>query len=127
MKEEDIIRKKCGSKNPFLVPEGYFENFTSKVMDALPELKTSPKTVNKEMGHARWKRIAIFAAAAAICGAMFMGILPQLSTMQAPTTSTIQVSQTTELNAIDETYIEDALDYAMVSNHEIVQYLSEAY
>ena len=27
----------------------------------------------------------------------------------------------------EETYIEDALDYAMVSNHEIVQYLSEAY
>ena len=32
MKEEDFIRKKYGSGNPFKVPEGYFEQFTSELM-----------------------------------------------------------------------------------------------
>ena len=27
MKEEDELLRKCGTKNPFTVPEGYFENF----------------------------------------------------------------------------------------------------
>ena len=38
MKEEDILRKKLSTKeNPFKVPENYFENFTSQMMDQLPE------------------------------------------------------------------------------------------
>ena len=34
--EQDIIRK-CGKRNPFQVPEGYFEDFTQRLMDQLPE------------------------------------------------------------------------------------------
>jgi len=37
MKEEDKIQKKIGTENPFRVPEGYFENLTSEVMNRLPE------------------------------------------------------------------------------------------
>lgn len=37
MKEEDKIRKEVGTDNPFRVPEGYFEEFTSNLMSRLPE------------------------------------------------------------------------------------------
>ena len=37
MKEEDKILKKIGTENPFRVPDGYFENLTSEVMNRLPE------------------------------------------------------------------------------------------
>lgn len=37
MKEEDNILKKVGTENAFRVPEGYFENFTSELMNRLPE------------------------------------------------------------------------------------------
>ena len=37
MKEEDILLKKIGKEHSFKVPEGYFENLTSEVMDKLPE------------------------------------------------------------------------------------------
>ena len=33
MKEEDEILRKVGTGNAFKVPEGYFENLTSEVMD----------------------------------------------------------------------------------------------
>ena len=37
MKEEDNILKKAGTGNVFHVPEGYFENLTSEIMNRLPE------------------------------------------------------------------------------------------
>lgn len=37
MKEEDILLKKLGKENSFKVPDGYFENLTSEVMNKLPE------------------------------------------------------------------------------------------
>ena len=37
MKEEDELLKKCGTKNPFMVPEGYFDNFSKELMNKLPE------------------------------------------------------------------------------------------
>ena len=37
MKEEQDILRKIGTKNPFHVPEGYFENFTQELMSKLPE------------------------------------------------------------------------------------------
>lgn len=40
MKEEDEILRKVGTGECiFKVPEGYFENLTSEVMDKLPEQK----------------------------------------------------------------------------------------
>ena len=33
MKEEDELLRKCGTKNPFTVPEGYFENFSKELME----------------------------------------------------------------------------------------------
>ncbi len=37
MKEEGEILKKCGTGNPFTVPENYFEQFASDLMERLPE------------------------------------------------------------------------------------------
>ena len=37
MKEEQDILRKVGTKNPFHVPEGYFENFSQELMSKLPE------------------------------------------------------------------------------------------
>ena len=37
MGKEDNILRKVGTKNPFSVPDGYFEQFTQKLMEGLPE------------------------------------------------------------------------------------------
>lgn len=41
MKEEGEILKKCGTGNPFTVPENYFEQFASDLMERLPEKDAS--------------------------------------------------------------------------------------
>ncbi len=42
MKEEDELLKKYGTKNPFMVPEGYFDNFSKELMNKLPEKELTP-------------------------------------------------------------------------------------
>ena len=37
--EEDYIRNKMGNKNPFTVPEGYFEQLTGDIMSKIPAQK----------------------------------------------------------------------------------------
>ena len=39
MNEEEYLNSKLGKKNPFTVPEGYFEQLTAQVMEKLPEKK----------------------------------------------------------------------------------------
>ena len=35
--EELYLRSRMGKENPFRVPEGYFDNFASQLMEKLPE------------------------------------------------------------------------------------------
>ena len=53
MKEEDYMLKKIGTENAFHVPEGYFENLTSEIMNRLPE-KEKPASEKKEV--TMWER-----------------------------------------------------------------------
>ena len=41
-KEETDLLKRCGTENPFTVPEGYFANFTEQAMDKPPEREIQP-------------------------------------------------------------------------------------
>lgn len=72
MKEEDFIRKKYGSGNPFKVPEEYFEQFTSELMSKLPEKEMKPVLSMPSRQRTRMRTVW-YAVAAALCGAMFLG------------------------------------------------------
>ncbi len=38
MKDEQKLVQRCGKKQPFTTPEGYFEQFHEKLMSSLPEV-----------------------------------------------------------------------------------------
>ena len=59
MKEEDILLKKLGKENSFKVPDGYFENLTSEVMNKLPEKE---KVAFKEEPVSTWTRQRVLAS-----------------------------------------------------------------
>jgi len=115
MKEEDLIKKMTeGAPNPFRVPDGYFENFTSRVMKALPaqEAKTERKTLF--LSH-------LWRYAAAIVIVLAFGLAFLYSEKKGET-----VAESAQQEYYQEEYINDALDYAMVDNQEIEMYLTEA-
>ena len=65
-----------------------------------------------------------YAAAAVLCGAMFLGGY-HLRHNRAPQAA--PMAQTLSATEAEDTYMDDVLDYAMVSNHEIALYLTDAY
>ena len=127
MKEEDFIRKRCGNRDPFKVPEGYFEQFTAGLMDRLPE-REEPPGLSVPRTRRLWPRMARYGVAAALCGAMLWGTFC-LKTSRTHRQTAALPAQTAEVPAgnLEETYINDMLDYAMVSNQEIALYLTESY
>ena len=67
MNPEEKILQKIGKKNPFTVPENYFENFTQELMDKLPAKEAVLQTEAPTL----WQRVKPWLYMAA----MFCGIM----------------------------------------------------
>lgn len=124
-KEEKYIRQKFGSRTPFRVPEGYFEDFTRQLMDKLPERESRPIPAKRPAVVHTLRRWGY--AAAAVCGIALLGgglyragWWADLNQMTAQQNAT--VIEAVHPNSLDD-YINDALDYAMVDNQEIAMYI----
>lgn len=113
MKEENRIREKFGSKDPFRVPEGYFESFTPELMNILPERPQAAASSRRSF----LPKFMRYAAAAAVCGLVLGGSVYVSHRIYADNRLSEDVS----------TEMDEYLDYALVSNQEIAQYLTEVY
>ncbi|MDR2955807.1 MAG: hypothetical protein LBV43_12070 [Prevotella sp.] len=89
------------NKNPFKVPENYFENLNAEIMSKLPkeeiqEVKIVPL----------WKKIVPWTAiAAAFCGILFMtGILRQQDTSSDPLTAIDQTESAMTASSLEDDY-----------------------
>ena len=119
MKEEDNILKKIGTENAFRVPEGYFENLTSEVMNRLPE-KEKPAFEKREV--TMWERVkpwvymtAMFAGAALIIRVASSDPTP------AATDHTAADEADTEME-----YINMAVDNSMLDDYSLYVYLADS-
>ena len=114
MEEEKYIEELVGKRNPFRVPDGYFNNLTAQVMARLPEEKAKAKTV--------WLRKPMYYAAACVC-ALFVTATAWLLTSE-PDAQVSQSAQLVHQETTDEAF-DEAADYMMLDNHEIYALLSE--
>ena len=119
MKEEDNILKKIGTENAFRVPEGYFENLTSEVMNRLPE-KEKPAFEKREV--TMWERVkpwvymtAMFAGAALIIRVASSDPTP------AATDRTAADEADTEME-----YINMAVDNSILDDYSLYVYLADS-
>lgn len=108
MNEEEYIKNRMGKRNPFTVPEGYFEQLNDRIMSRLPE-KEEPKT-------ALLKRLRpLLYAAACICVAIFsIAIYFNHAEVNNEQTAELQYEA-----IYSDGYIDDATDYAMLDNEDI--------
>ena len=112
MDEEKYIEERVGKRNPFLVPEGYFDHLAESVMAALPERKPRVKPI--------WLR-PVFYAAACICALMISaGVWLAMPDDSQQTVGQIAARQ----DAGDES-LDEAADYMMLDNHDIYTYLAD--
>ena len=106
--EETYLNEKIGRATPFRVPEGYFDQLTSQVMNQLPDRPVKALTASLR---------PILYAAASVFVAMIIGVTTYFQ---------LQKTDDQELSAsLDSSYIDDAVDYAMLDNLEIYACLTE--
>ena len=119
--EEKKLEQRFGKQSPFLVPEGYFDDFTSRLMEQLPERKA--KKIKLPPGIWRKYRPAMLVAACS-CAAIF-GVSVYLHTgntneKQMASEHIIKM----QAKSSDEGFIEQAADYSMLDNDDIYAYVS---
>lgn len=120
MKEEDKLLKKIGTENPFRVPEGYFEGFTSDLMSRLPEKEKTD--VHREP--TTWEKVRPWLYMAA----MFIGAA--LIIRVASPGETVSNRQQQQQIAADESdiemeYIRTAIENTMMDDYSLYVYLSD--
>ena len=111
MKEEDTLLKKLGKENSFKVPEGYFENLTSEVMNKLPEKE---KVAFKEEPVSTWTRLKplLYMAAMFIGAALIIRVAS--TDHKSVATDDVAVTEVVDTEVISDEMIDVALDRAML-------------
>ena len=107
-------------KNPFTVPDGYFDTLTERVMANIPEneVRMMPAQNDKHVLRKWWKAVA--AAAAVVVAVFGMGLYMQQGGNEAKM-ETVAVQQTSDGSA--ETNIDAMADYIMCDDYELYAYL----
>ena len=117
MGKEDKILRKAGTKNPFEVPEHYFENFTHELMERLPE----KETIHHEPELTLWMRIKPWIYMAAMfCGIMFSVRL----FVGRPAKDDFPITQA-EAEALPEEEWEGLIRRTLVDDYSIYELLTE--
>lgn len=112
MTEEKYIEELVGRRNPFRVPDQYFDHFADQMMQQLPERKARRKSI--------WLR-PVFYAAASVC-ALVISVAVYLALPERGQSPVRQLAvQQEDVN----TSFDEAADYMMLDNHDIYAYLSE--
>ena len=114
--------KKLGKEDSFKVPDGYFENLTSEMMNKLPEKE---KVVFKEEPVSTWTRLKPLLYMAA----MFVGaaLIIRVASSDRKSVADIDVAVTEiETEVISDEMIDMALDRAMLDDYSLYVYLSDA-
>ncbi|MGX8696211.1 MAG: hypothetical protein ACSW8D_07500 [Prevotella sp.] len=120
MNEEEYLNSKLGKKNPFTVPEGYFEQLTEQVMERLPEQAMERLPEQEPAKPAVIKRLRPWLyAAACVCIGIFTTAV--LFSNKHDNTKELQQMATLEQENVyySDNYIEEEANYAMVDNQDI--------
>lgn len=113
-------RTKCDAES-YLVPEGYFDSLCDRVMSQLPDQQTAR---HRRLIPRKWRMAIAAVMVGVVAGSTFLFL-----SQNSNDVSTVGI---VELEAMDEDgyyydedYVDEAMEYAVVNNHEIVAYLAD--
>ena len=112
--EEEILKEKLGNRNPFTVPEGYFDHLADRVMQQLP--------AERKPADVRSIRPWLYAAA---CVAILIVSVLFVSHQSNQPSQQTAVNATPQTETLSDNYIDDMADYAMMDNEDIYLYLAD--
>ena len=118
MTEEEYIKLKIGKRNPFSVPEGYFEQLEAEVMKKLPNERKNLTVEKQDKAFIIRLRPLLYVAACTFIAFFGFSIYKNLDKHNnINQQEQIVISQNSQ--EISDTYIDEAADYAMLDNEDI--------
>ena len=130
MRKQDNILNEREARYPFTVSDTYFEDLTSRVMAQIPEeteenadtqAETSGAKVVAMHSHLRWITALSIAASLILVAVVSIKVFPSLSVTNP------QEAQNAEAHTdMNKLYEEDLLNYAMVDEYDVYNYLSSS-
>ena len=119
MERENNILRKAGTRNPFKVPEWYFEGFTQELMDRLPEKEMIPEMQEPTL----WQRVKPWI----YMTAMFCGIMLSVKIFVGnPSKDEFPAISQTEVENLPDEDLEIMIDRIMMDDYTLYQYLTDA-
>ena len=132
MKEEQNIISKCGKGNPFKVPKEYFEDLTRNLMAQLSKKEeTATEEEMLEPSITLWQRIKPLLYMAAMFIGMILCVRVVLGEKATDFAGTMESNIASEHSLMDFEQISDEelatmVEYTMMDNYTLYQYLSDA-
>ena len=125
-REAKFISDKFGHRTPFKVPEGYFDDLASQIMQNIPEPRHHIEGARiVEMKVSRWRRLRpIAVAAASVCVAVFgMGIYLHSGERGAAGTHAERMKDVP--SASSYAAVDAIADYAMLDTEDMYAYMED--
>lgn len=110
--EEDYIKSKISHRNPFTVPEGYFECLANQVMTRIPAKKPQKRSIIMRL------RPVVYVAACICIGIFGIFIYQNLET-QSSKNAQVNSAISQKSAELNDAFIDEATDYAMLGNEDI--------
>lgn len=122
-KDEQILQERFGKKNPFKVPEGYFDSFAERLRGQLPEKSVRQAKVIQmnRFDIKAWRAISV--AAASIC-AVVIGATFYFGSGNSSDSSSVSVSPSVISQSSYDDFDEMA-DYMMTDNTDFYAYVAD--
>ena len=119
MKEDQFIRNLTeGKENPFRVPDGYFEAFNRRLAGKLEKPRKQHPT-------RKWWSVAAAVAVAVVMGLTLLLNFSDSSQHGSTAGKMVAVATGTDEAQYSDEYVLELMDYAMMSNAEIEDYLTQ--
>lgn len=119
MNNEDYIKGKIGRDNPFKVPDGYFDDVVSRVMQRVPECAVEKAGTAVKQARARTFGKVCYWAAACLCAVAFSTAF-YFATHGDSGQHVAEHSSAASVGAYEDAVI----DYAMMDNADMYACLS---
>lgn len=124
-REERFIEEKFGRRTPFKVPEGYFDDFASQLMQSLPESEDRPAAKVVALRKSAWHRLRPVAiGVASVCAAVFgIGVFMHNGNNNADYSAVVAGHAA----AVSSSYsaVDAMADYTMLDNEDMYNYLAD--
>lgn len=120
----NINLDKYEDRGQFKVPEGYFDTLANRIMANIPEAPKQEKQKKSATIISLNTRLK-YAVAAAIVGAVIGGTTIRLYQQGTSIAKIDKTEVTNNSETYSDEYVNDYIDYAMVDDNDIYEYLSE--